>query len=113
MGHGENQKSKIEAWGRILANNAGLNSPQAPVASHLSVSEVEKKEQAGHFTAQWEQQSSSPPCTPHANEISQEISHKLPVGMAFRQKNQIPRLFFLWKMAKFRKKIDFSFSGSK
>jgi hypothetical protein len=99
----KNRESKIEAWGVILASNAGLNSPKAPVASHLSVSEAKKKERAGHFTVSWEQQSSSPPCTPYSNEISQEISHKLPVGMAFRQKAQNFAIFSL-ERAKFRKK---------
>jgi hypothetical protein len=95
MGNGPWRKSKIEAWGIILASNAGFNSPQAPVASHLIVSEVEKKERVGHFIGSWEQQSSSPPCTPYSNQILQEISHKLPVGMAFRQKApNFAKLFF-------------------
>jgi hypothetical protein len=51
-------------------------------------------EWAGHCTGSWEQQSSSSPCTPYSNEISQEISQKLPVGMAFRPKDPNFAIFF-------------------
>jgi hypothetical protein len=106
MGNVENRKSKIEAWGVILASNAGLNSSKAPIASHLSVSKVEKKEWAGHCTAPWEQQSSSPPCTPYPNEILKEISHEKPVGMAFRQKApNFANLFFSGKGLNFARVI--------
>jgi hypothetical protein len=82
----------------------GLNSPQAPVASHLSVSEVEKKERAGHYTGSWEQQSSSPPCTPFSNKILQEILQKLPVNMEKKAPN-FANLFSSGKGLNFQKKI--------
>ena len=48
----------------------------------------------------------SPPCTPYSNEILQEISHKFPVGMAFRQKAPNFANFFIWKKAKFRENFS-------
>ena len=104
MGNGPWRKSKIEARGIILASNAGLNSPQTPVASQLCVIEVKKKERACHFTGSWKQQSSSPPVNlifkrNFARNFARVSSwHGLP------PKSPTFSIFFLWKRAESREK---------